>query len=94
MEWKGYDTSHNTWVHRDSLLQDVPALVAAYDRNPTTFQARASAPKRATKGRQLLASPPGSPQGRQRLVPPRGVLRGRGVPGLRASARLRAVDRA
>ena len=94
VEWKGYDTSHNTWVHRDSLLQDVPALVAAYDRNPTTFQARASAPKRATKGRQLLASPPGSPQGRQRLVPPRGVLRGRGVPGLRASARLRAVDRA
>jgi len=52
VEWAGYDQSWGTWVHRDSLLEDVPALVAAYDADPTDFQARKSAPKRATKGRQ------------------------------------------
>ena len=57
MEWKGYDTSHNSWVHRDVLQEDVPALLAAYDLNPVLFQARASAPKRATKGRQLPLPP-------------------------------------
>ena len=57
VEWKGYDTSHNSWVHRDVLQEDVPALLAAYDLNPVLFQARASAPKRATKGRQLPLAP-------------------------------------
>ena len=51
--WKGYDQSHDTWVHRDVLREDVPALLRAYDANPTSFQARKSAPKRATKGRQM-----------------------------------------
>ena len=52
VEWKGYDQSQNCWVHRDVLMTDVPALVKAFDdRNrPWSFQARASAPKRATKG--------------------------------------------
>ena len=54
VEWAEYDQSWGTWVHRDSLLEDVPALVAAYDASPTVFQARKSAPKRATKGRQSL----------------------------------------
>ena len=63
MEWAGYDQSWGTWVHRDSLLEDVPALVAAYDASPTVFQARKSAPKRATKGRQTL--PPAAEQSRR-----------------------------
>ena len=53
MEWAGYDQSWGTWVHRDSLLEDVPTMVAAYDADPTNFQARKSAPKRATTGRQM-----------------------------------------
>jgi len=54
VEWAGYDQSWGTWVHRDSLLEDVPALAAAYDASPTGFQARKSAPERAAKGRQIL----------------------------------------
>ena len=54
VEWAGYDQSWGTWVHRDSLLADVPAMVAAYDADPSVFQARKSAPKRATTGRQIL----------------------------------------
>jgi hypothetical protein len=50
VEWKGYDQSHNCWVHRDILTADVPELVKAFDTRPSTFKARASAPKRATKG--------------------------------------------
>ena len=50
VEWKGYDQSHNCWVHRDILIADVPELVKAFDIRPSTFKARASAPKRATKG--------------------------------------------
>jgi len=46
VEWKGYDQSHNCWVHRDIL----PANVPEFDTRPSTFKARASAPKRATKG--------------------------------------------
>ena len=53
VEWAGYDQSWGTWVHRDSLLEDVPTMVAAYDADPTNFQARKSAPKRATTGRQM-----------------------------------------
>jgi len=58
VEWAGYDQSWASWVHRDSLLADVPALVAAYDATPSAFQARRAAPKRATKGRQLPAPHP------------------------------------
>lgn len=58
VEWAGYDQSWASWVHRDSLLADVPALVAAYDATPSAFQARRAAPKRATKGRQLPAPRP------------------------------------
>jgi len=50
VEWKGYDQSQNCWVHRDILMKDVPHLVCAFDANPSIFRARASAPKRATKG--------------------------------------------
>jgi len=46
VHWKGYDASHGRWVSRASLLQDVPALVAAYDANPSVLVPRRSAPKR------------------------------------------------
>ena len=55
VEWKGFDTSRATWEHRDGLMADVPDLVRAYEANPSVLQARASAPKRPTKGRQLPA---------------------------------------
>jgi hypothetical protein len=44
VDWAGYDQSWALWVHRDSLLADVPALVAAYDATPSAFQARRAAP--------------------------------------------------
>ena len=101
VEWKGYDASYNLWVHRDSLMADVPGLVAAYDKNPTVFQAPPSAPKRATAGRQLLQPPLGAPPPSQvvappfgMVVPPRGRLRAPvavpAVVGVRSSARVRA----
>jgi hypothetical protein len=49
VQWKGYDTAQMTWVARKTLLDDVPALLSAYDAAPTTAQARKSAPKRAPK---------------------------------------------
>ena len=49
VEWKGYDQSHNSWVLRQKLLEDVPALLAACEANPANFKPRASAPIRATK---------------------------------------------
>ena len=55
VEWVGFDTSHLKWVHRDVLMQDVPAVVRAYEADPSAFKARASAPKRPTVGRQLPA---------------------------------------
>ena len=53
VEWTGFDASYNEWVHRDVLVQDVPSLLLAYDSSPSPMVARPSAPKRATKGRQL-----------------------------------------
>jgi hypothetical protein len=50
VRWAGYDESHNQWVRRSVLEEDVPALVLAYDVNPSIFVSRPSAPKRATKG--------------------------------------------
>jgi hypothetical protein len=47
VQWKGYDTSQMTWHARSSLLADVPTVLLAYEKSPTTAQARASAPKRA-----------------------------------------------
>jgi hypothetical protein len=44
VHWKGYDASHCRWVSRASLTQDVPGLVAAYERSPSTLVARRSAP--------------------------------------------------
>ena len=60
VEWKGYDQSKNCWVHRDILMQDVPHLVRAFDTNLSIFRARASAPKRATKGYKtpVVSKPP------------------------------------
>jgi len=46
--WKGYDQSHNCWVHRDVLTADEPAMVQAFDARPSTFKACAAAPKRGT----------------------------------------------
>ena len=48
VEWQGYDPSQSGWVSRESLMQDVPALVWASERNPSNFTPRASAPKRAS----------------------------------------------
>jgi len=71
VEWSDYDMSHNQWVHRDVLEADVPTLLAAYDANPTLFSARKSAPKRATKGRQLSSPPASSPSSSApRRLPP------------------------
>jgi len=58
VEWQGYDQSQNGWVSRESLMQDVPALVWAFERNPSNFTPRASAPKRASVvPRSLLVVP-------------------------------------
>jgi len=48
VEWQGYNQSQNGWVSRESLMQDVPALVWAFERNPSNFTPRASAPKRSS----------------------------------------------
>ena len=34
VEWVGFDTSHLKWVHRDVLMQDVPAVVRACEADP------------------------------------------------------------
>jgi len=39
VEWVGFDTSHLKWVHRDVLMQDVPAVVRAYEADPSAFKA-------------------------------------------------------
>jgi len=56
VEWTGYDQSHNCWVLRDILVADVPAMLAAYEANPSSFKVRASAPKRGTQGNLPLPS--------------------------------------
>jgi len=48
VEWLGYDQSQNGWVSWESLMQDVPALVWAFEQNPSNFKPRASAPKCAS----------------------------------------------
>jgi len=53
VEWNEYDQSHNCWVHRDILTAYVPELVKTFDTRPSTFKARASAPKCATKGYKM-----------------------------------------
>ena len=50
VHWRGFDASRGCWVRRDSLVQDVPALVAAYDASPSVLVARRSAPARAAGG--------------------------------------------
>ncbi len=50
VHWRGFDASRGCWVRRDSLVQDVPALVAAYDADPSVLVARRSAPARAAGG--------------------------------------------
>ena len=57
VRWTGYDESHNQWVRRSVLEEDVPALVLAYDANPSVFVSRKSAPKRATRGPPDLMQP-------------------------------------
>ncbi len=53
----GYDESHNQWVRRSVLEEDVSTLVLVYDANPSIFVSRKSVPKRATKGPPDLVSP-------------------------------------
>jgi len=48
VEWQGYNQSQNSWVSRESLMQDIPALVWAFERNLSNIKPRASAPKRAS----------------------------------------------
>jgi len=48
VEWQGYNQLQNSWVSRESLMQDVPALVWAFGRNPSNFTPRTSAPKLAS----------------------------------------------
>ena len=57
VRWKGYDESHNQWVRRSVLEEDVPALILAYDADPSVFVSRKSAPKRATRGPPDLMQP-------------------------------------
>jgi len=44
VEWKGYDQSHNSWVLLQIPLEDVLALLAAYEAKPANFKPRSSAP--------------------------------------------------
>ena len=48
VEWQGYNQLQNGWVSRESLMDDVPALVWGFEWNPSNFTPRASAPKRAS----------------------------------------------
>jgi hypothetical protein len=48
VQWKGYDTAQMTWVKRATLLEDVPALLRAYEATPTMAQPRKSAPQCAS----------------------------------------------
>jgi hypothetical protein len=52
VRWVGYDESHNHWVRRSVLDEDVPALFLAYDADSSK-----SAPKRAMKGPPDLVQP-------------------------------------
>ena len=79
--WNGKGmTSHRIVGYTcDLLLADVPAMVRAYDLNPTIFKAQVSAPKRATKGyKASVVVPPGLAR-RMALVPGRAGLRSRHV---------------
>jgi len=60
VEWQGYDQSQNGWVSRESLIQDVPALVWAFEWNPSNFTPRASAPKQASVVPRLVLVVPTS----------------------------------
>ena len=45
----GYE-SHNQWVRRSVLEEDVPELLLSYDVDPSVFVSRKSVPKREMKG--------------------------------------------
>jgi len=49
VEGKCYDQSHNSWVLQQILLEDVPALLEAYEAKPANFKPRSFAPIQATK---------------------------------------------
>jgi hypothetical protein len=57
VRWAGYDESHNQWVRRSVLEEDVPTLVLPYDVNPSIFVSRKSESKRVTKGSPDMVSP-------------------------------------
>ena len=57
VRWTGCDESHNQFVRRSVLKEDVPALVLAYDEDSSVFVSRKSAPKRVTKGPPDLILP-------------------------------------
>ena len=57
VRWAGYDESHNQWVRRSVLEEDVSTLVLSYDVDPNVFVSRKSVPKRVTKGPADLLQP-------------------------------------
>ena len=57
VEWKGYDQSHNSWVLRQILFEDVLALLAAYEAKPADYKPHASAPIRAACHETLYRLP-------------------------------------
>ena len=57
VRWTGYDESHNQWVRRSVLEEDVSSLVLAYDADPNVFVSRKSVPKQVTRGPPDLIQP-------------------------------------
>ena len=49
VKWRGFDTTWCTWVRESSLRTEVPQLVDLYWAQPSSFTARPSAPKRASR---------------------------------------------
>ena len=56
--WVGYDAAWDMWLHRDVLVEDVPAMVVAYHKLEGSYSLPMlpcrGAPKRASLGRLLL----------------------------------------
>jgi hypothetical protein len=69
VQWVGYDESHNQWVRRSVLEEDVSTLILTYDANPSIFVSRNSAPKRVTKGSPDMVSPAVSRSSRSTWAP-------------------------
>ena len=56
VQWEGYDSVWDMWVHRDVLVDDVPHMVVEYHKlGGLSMQSRCGTPKRASVGRLLLS---------------------------------------